>query len=135
MNLAFSLSFNGIIKVLKLNTYPRDICIYTQQALSFKHYTLAKQIIHIWFRGTQSKSVDEDCTHTHTPVQRQCWSLGHWALPSSLVGSCCCHCWPAGKDEDGEWSAFGRSPASGGHTLETPQRELGDEESFFLNRR
>lgn len=66
-------------------------------------------------------------THTHTPAQRRCWSPGHWALPSSLGDSCCYRCWPGGRDEGGVLSASGRSPASGGRTLETPQRELGEE--------
>lgn len=71
--------------------------------------------------------------HTHTPARRQYWSPGRWALPSILADSCCCRCWPAEMGGGGVSPVCGRSPAFGGRTLETPQRELGSEERHDIS--
>lgn len=66
------------------------------------------------------------------PARRRCWCLERWGPPSSLGGSCCCHCWPGGRGEGGEPPESGHSPAFGGHTLETPQRGLGGKNRDFF---
>ncbi len=58
------------------------------------------------------------------PARRLGLIQQRWEKRSSLARSCCCHCWPARRDEDGAIQEYENSPSSGGHTLETPKREL-----------